>query len=194
MALVTSSVSPQAPKQPSDHAQTLKQLWAKIIHRSSGYFCQPFGHSDEKKTQYCQHGVAKSKGGITEGRAPDSSLLSLLTFRKSKSSLVRNRERKRSINKGGFNIVKRSHEARMWGGPSDAHCTCNRSRKSCCIRSSQNKSGFSRSRWHTTSQLWLADSVVSKSHTASLMPARPFMLFTYMSRLLIPFLISSLHL
>lgn len=72
--------------------------------------------------------------------------------------------------------------------------TCSLSRKSCCSSSSQKDTGLSSRRRHTASQLWLLDSLDSSSHTASRIPASPFMLFTYTSRALTPVLMSSLHL
>lgn len=72
--------------------------------------------------------------------------------------------------------------------------TCNLFRKSWCSRSSQKEMGLSRSRWHTVSQFWLIDSLVSSSHTASRILAKPLRLFTYTSKSVIPDLMSSLHL
>lgn len=72
--------------------------------------------------------------------------------------------------------------------------TCSLSRKSCCSSSSQKDTGLSSRRRHTASQLWLLDSLDSSSHTASRIPASPFMLFTYTSSVLTPVLMSSLHL
>lgn len=56
--------------------------------------------------------------------------------------------------------------------------TCNRWRKSCCRKSSQTARGRSSSRWHTVFQCWLMESVDRRSHTASLIAAKPFRLFT----------------
>lgn len=72
--------------------------------------------------------------------------------------------------------------------------TCSLWRKSGCSRSFHRSSGLSSRRSHTPLQCWLMESLLSRSHTASLVEAKPFTLFTYMSKLHTPLRMSSLHL